>query len=106
MPKKFGYRPKGDLRRYYEPAIEALREANIVFEINTAGLRKPAKEIYPAQEFLELACQAGVPLVINSDSHSPGEIGAGFDVATARAREAGYRQVVRWRLRERIAEEL
>jgi histidinol-phosphatase (PHP family) len=106
LPKKFGYRPKGDLRRYYGPAVEALREANVAFEINTAGLRKPAKEIYPAQEFLELASQAGVPLVINSDSHSPGEIGAGFDVATDRAREAGYRQVVRWRLRERIAVEL
>ena len=106
LPKKFGYRPKGDLRRYYGPAVEALREANGAFEINTAGLRKPANEIYPAQEFLELASQAGVPLVINSDSHSPGELGAGFEVATARAREAGYRQVARWLRRERSTAEL
>jgi len=83
-----------------------LREANVAFEINTAGLRKPANEIYPAQEFLELASQAGVPLVINSDSHSPGELGAGFEVATARAREAGYRQVARWLRRERSTAEL
>jgi histidinol-phosphatase (PHP family) len=106
LPKKFGHRPRGDLRRYYEPAIQALREANIAFEINTAGLRKPANEIYPAQEFLELAAQAGVPLVINSDSHSPGEIGTGFEVAAARAKEAGYRHVVRWMGRQRFDVEL
>jgi histidinol-phosphatase (PHP family) len=106
LPKKFGYRPKADLRRYYEPAIESLRDSDVAFEINTAGLRKPAKEVYPAQDFLELAAEAGVPLVINSDSHSPSEIGAGFEVAIARARDAGYRQVVRWSGRKRFTVEL
>ena len=106
LPKKFGFRPKGDLNRYYCPAIEALRDCNVAFEINTAGLRKPANELYPAQAFLELAAEAGVPLVINSDSHSPAEIGSGFDVAVARAREAGYRQVARWAGRKRTVVEL
>src|SRR5208283_3374564 len=34
LPKKFGYRPSGDLRRYYEPVIDALAKGKIAFEIN------------------------------------------------------------------------
>ena len=84
LPKKFGHRPSGDLRRYYEPAIAALHQHGIAFEINTAGLRKPANEMYPAREFLELGAKAGVPIVINSDAHSPAELTAGFDFAQCR----------------------
>ena len=106
LPKKFGFRPPGDLRRYYGPAIEALRDTGLAFEINTGGLRKPVKEVYPNQLFLQLAAQAGVPLVINSDSHSPAEIGAGFEIARTQAREAGYRKVARWSGRQRLEADL
>ncbi|MEI9897282.1 MAG: dihydropteroate synthase [Chthoniobacter sp.] len=70
LPKKFGFRPEGDLRRFYEPAIAALAETKTPFEINTAGWRKDCREQYPAREFIELAAAAGVPLLINSDSHA------------------------------------
>ena len=40
--------PEGDLRRYYEPALEAIAETGIAVEVSTAGLRKPVGEIYPA----------------------------------------------------------
>src|SRR5579862_4619457 len=66
LVKKFGFRPEGDLRRYYEPAIAALAETGVPFEINTAGLSKEVAEIYPSAEFLRLAREAGVPLHINS----------------------------------------
>ena len=102
LPKKFGYRPQGDLTRFYEPVIAALAEVNGAFEINTAGLRKPVKELYPAAEFLQLARAAEIPLVINSDSHSPAEIGQGFAAAQAAARTAGYTQILRFRNRERF----
>lgn len=61
LPKKFGYRPDGDLRRFYEPSIQALADTGLAFEINTAGLRKPCREAYPAVPFLQLARTAGVP---------------------------------------------
>src|SRR5258705_340695 len=41
--------PDTDPRRYYEPAIEAMLEANVAMEVSTAGLRKPVGEIYPAR---------------------------------------------------------
>lgn len=101
LPKKFGVSPEGDLRRYYEPAIEALADTGLAYEINTAGLRKPCAEQYPAARFLELAHSAGVPLLINSDAHHPTEVGADFDRALALARAAGYTRAARFARRQR-----
>ncbi|RYD74883.1 MAG: histidinol-phosphatase HisJ family protein [Verrucomicrobiaceae bacterium] len=101
LPKKFGFRPEGDLWRYYESAIAALVESDVAFEINTAGLRKECRELYPAQEFLTMACAAGVPLLINSDAHDPVELGAGFPDAVSAARSAGYTHCLRFAGRQR-----
>lgn len=102
LPKKFGHRPAGDLRRFYEPVIAALADMSGAFEINTAGLRKPAGELYPAPGFLEMARAAGVPLVINSDAHAPEELGAGFAEAIAAAAAAGYTESLRFAGRQRF----
>jgi histidinol-phosphatase (PHP family) len=90
LPKKFGHRPEGDLRRFYEPVVQALVDTGTAYEINTAGLRKDARELYPARGFVELAFQAGVPLLINSDAHKPEEVGANFAEALTMARDVGY----------------
>jgi histidinol-phosphatase (PHP family) len=102
LAKKFAYRPTGDLRRYYEPAIESMAARDVAFEINTAGLRKDAKEIYPALEFLQLAHEAGIAMLINSDAHAPEEVGYKFDQARDLARQAGYSKVCRFEKRQRI----
>jgi histidinol-phosphatase (PHP family) len=91
LVKKFGHRPDGDPRRFYEPVVQAFVDTGTVMEVSTAGLRKDCRELYPAKELIELACRAGVPIVISSDAHQPGEVGAGFDLALAAVREAGYR---------------
>lgn len=96
LPKKFGFVPPGDLRRYFEPSVAALAETGTPFEINTAGWRKPCAEQYPSRTFLDLAAAAGVPLLINSDAHAPGELGAGFADAVAVAKAAGFTHTVRF----------
>ncbi len=101
LPKKFGFVPAGDLRRFYEPAIQALVDTGIAYEVNTAGLRKDCRALYPARGFVELAREAGVPVLINSDAHDPAELGAGYAEAVAMLREAGYREVVRFERRRR-----
>jgi histidinol-phosphatase (PHP family) len=102
LPKKFGYRPPGDLQRYYEPAIAALVRHKVGYEINTAGLRKGAGEVYPAYGFIELAAKANVAVIINSDAHAPGEVGYQFDLAQKLARNAGYCRTLRFAERKRI----
>jgi len=47
-----------------------------------------------------------VPIVINSDAHSPQEVAWGFAEALKLARAVGYRQVVRFSRRQRTAVDL
>ena len=96
LPKKFGFIPDGDLRRFYDPVIAALAETGTPFEINTAGWRKQCAEQYPARQFLELARAANVPLLINSDSHDVAELTAGFAEAVALAKDAGFTHTLRF----------
>ena len=70
--------PDGDLRSYYEPAIEAIAESEIAVEVSTAGLRKRARELYPAQAFLEMCLDAGAPIALSSDAHRPEDVGADY----------------------------
>jgi histidinol-phosphatase (PHP family) len=73
--------PEGDLRRYYEPAIEAIAEAGIAVEVSTAGLRKRTRELYPARAFLEMCVEADAPVALSSDAHRPEDVGADYDQA-------------------------
>ena len=96
LPKKFGFRPPGDLRRYYEPTVAAAARHGVAMEISTAGLHKPVGELYPATELLAMMHAAEVPVVISSDAHAPGEVGRDFAHATAAARAAGYTHSLRF----------
>ncbi len=62
--------PEGDLRRYYELAMDGIAESGIAIEVSTAGLRKRAQEIYPAPAFLAMCLEAGAPVALSSDAHS------------------------------------
>lgn len=106
LVKKFGFVPAGDLDRYYEPAVDAVAASGCVIELNTAGWHKPCVECYPAPRFLELACSAGIPLVLSSDAHAPAEVGRDFARASAVARAAGYQATVLLEGRRRRAEVL
>jgi len=88
--KKFGFFPDGDLTRFYEPAVDAIAAAGAIIELNTAGWHKPCAEAYPHSSFLELARDAGIDLVISSDSHAPSEVARDFEKARELARNAGY----------------
>ena len=49
----------------------------------------------------QTAHAAGIPIVINSDAHDPGEVGRDFDQAVRAAKAAGYTQVCRFARRQR-----
>ncbi len=70
-------------------------------EVNTAGLHRPVREIYPAEPFLRLCRDYGVPIVISSDAHRPEEVGRDREAALALARRCGYSRVCRFVQRRR-----
>jgi histidinol-phosphatase (PHP family) len=99
-----GRRPEGDLRRYYEPAVEGIAAAGIAVEVSTAGLRKPAGEIYPARAFLEMCVDAGVPVALSSDAHRPEDVGADYDRALELLASVGVSELCVFERRERRLE--
>jgi len=100
LPKKFGFKPRQDCTPLYEKFLDAAKKSGCAIELNTAGLRKDCKEIYPSRQMLELAFRKGVPITFGSDSHAPGEVGMNFGEAIKLAREAGYQESCRFARRK------
>jgi histidinol-phosphatase (PHP family) len=86
-------RPDGDLRRYYEPAVEAFAEAGVAVEVSTAGLRKPVGELYPARALLEMVVDAGCPIALSSDAHVPDQLGFRYEEAVRELEAVGVREL-------------
>lgn len=101
LPKKFGIRPKEDCAPLYAPFLDAAAASGTAIEINTAGLRKECRELYPNPRLLGMARERGVAITFGSDAHAPGEVGADFGSAIELARAAGYRSSVRFKQRQR-----
>lgn len=89
--KKFCFRPTTDCAPLYDRFLAAARRTGTAIELNTAGLRKDCREIYPSREILERAFRAQVPITFGSDAHAPEEVGMDFYQAIALAKSVGYR---------------
>jgi len=98
--------PAGDLRRFYDRAMEGIAESDVAIEVSTAGLRKPVAEIYPAPPFLEMCLEAGCPVALSSDAHVPDHLGHRYDEAVALLRSLGVHEIAVFERRERRLEPL
>ena len=96
--------PEGDLRRYYEPAVEGFLEGGVAVEVSTAGLRKPVGEIYPSRRFLEVVVDAGLPIALSSDAHVPDQIGYRYEDALELLEEVGIGELCVFERRSRRLE--
>jgi histidinol-phosphatase (PHP family) len=97
-------RPEGDLRRYYELAMEGIAESRIAVEVSTAGLRKRTQELYPAPAFLQMALEAGAPVALSSDAHRPEDVGADYERALELLDDLGVGELCVFDRRERRLE--
>ena len=97
-------RPEGDLRRFYERAMDGIAEGQIAVEVSTAGLRKPVSEIYPDPAFLAMCLEAGCPVALSSDAHVPAQIGFRYEQALELLDELGVGELAVFERRERRLE--
>ncbi len=100
LPKKFGARPTVDLTDEVTATAKVFKETGVAIEINTAGLRKPIKEMYPAPNCLKIYRDAGVPLTFGSDSHDLQDVGRDFDKARDLALSVGYSEYLTFKNRK------
>ncbi len=91
--KKFGFKPAKDIIPLYEKTVKIIAGSGVCVEINTAGLRVPAGEIYPSPGFLEICRGYGVPVSLGSDAHKPDQVGCNFTEAINLLKAVGYREV-------------
>ncbi len=101
LAKKFCFYPQEDCMPLFRRFLAVARKSGAAIELNTAGMRKDCKEIYPSRSILELAHELAVPITFGSDAHAPGEVGADFNKAVALARSVGYSHWLRFTQRRR-----
>lgn len=101
LPKKFKIYPKQDSTPLFNRFLDVAQKRNVAIELNTAGLRKECREIYPSRAFLQLAAQRKIPVTFGSDAHAPSEVGSAFAEAVALARSVGYTRSCRFSQRRR-----
>lgn len=76
--KKFGFKPENGYMNLVEDLLPDLKKSKMVVEINTSGLRKPVKEIYPSEEILVFLHRNGIKFTAGSDAHDPEQVGYKF----------------------------
>jgi histidinol-phosphatase (PHP family) len=98
--------PDGDLRRFYERAMDGIADSDVAVEVSTAGLRKPVAEIYPAPALLEMCLDAGRPVALSSDAHEPDQLGHEYARTVEQLRGLGVTEIALFDGRERSMAEL
>ena len=74
-----------------DPILQALIDADVVPEINTAGMRRAEAEEYPSRSILKRYRELGGRAVsIGSDAHHSRDIGARFGEVAERLQAIGF----------------
>jgi histidinol-phosphatase (PHP family) len=94
-------RPSRDPRFHYELAMDGIAEADVAIEVSTAGLRKAAREIYPSPAFLSMCLEAGRPVALSSDAHTPNDLGYRYEEAVELLSSLGVREIAVFERRRR-----
>ncbi|HOV60970.1 MAG TPA: histidinol-phosphatase [Candidatus Hydrogenedentes bacterium] len=80
-------------RRAALEALEAVRDAGCILDINTGGYRKGLGRPYPAAFIVRAAADMGIPVCPGDDSHAVEEVGYGLEAARAYLLAHGIREV-------------
>lgn len=101
LVKIWGHKPMDQtILHYAKPVLDAIKDTGMAVEINTGGLRKPVKEIYPAGKILAMMKAMEINILFSSDAHHPDQVGMNFDQALLLAQRAGYQESVDFYKRE------
>ncbi len=90
LVKKFGVYPSYDLGDWNAEMARVAARSGRMVEVNTSGMRNPARECYPSLPLLTAFHAAGVDCTVGTDAHSPDLIASGLERAYAIMRLAGY----------------
>lgn len=81
------------------PTLAEIARAGICLEINTSGYRHTElaePQTYPALPVVADAIKLGIPLLVDSDSHKPEQVGTKFAVVESFLRDHNCRKLARF----------
>ncbi len=87
-------------------ALDAITEAGMVVELNTAGWAMPSAECYPSPRLLAACKERGIPMTISADAHSAQDLLRDFERAVDTLRALGITEVARLEQRRIIMQPL
>ena len=94
--------PDFDVSKYLERVAKALKLANMAVDVNTGTrYRYPIEEISPYKEFMKIAAEYELPIIISSDAHKPEDCGNFNDEAIVYVKNFGYNKMLRFKNRQR-----
>jgi histidinol-phosphatase (PHP family) len=99
--KVFKFMPNKDISIIAKDALSAIKEADMVLEINMAGYRKPIAESYPSLSLLQQAYALDIPITFGSDAHKPEQVSLFGEEVEAMAKSVGYTQCAIFHNRKR-----
>ncbi|MGB9680403.1 MAG: histidinol-phosphatase [Thermoanaerobacteraceae bacterium] len=102
LVKIFGYRAKPHTFSRIKLTMEKIADTGIAVEVSTAGLRKPVREIYPSVEIMEMIREFNMPVLVNSDAHTPEDVGRDFDKAYEYIKSFGINTLYYFNKRNKI----
>jgi histidinol-phosphatase (PHP family) len=82
------------IRAAASAALDAIRDAGCILDINTAGYRRGFGRPYPAPWILEAVRERGIPCCFGDDSHSVAQVGAGIAEARQYLIDHGVDEVI------------
>ena len=106
LPKKFMKAPTKNIDDIVWSVLRAIKNQGMAIELNTAGLRKPVKEIYPSKRILEMCYQLKIPLTLGSDAHDPEEVAYAFPPSIDLLKSIGYKEIITFKKRKPFKIEL
>lgn len=98
--KIFNYRPQKDILDYAAPTLKLIAENKMVMEVNTNGLNKAVKEIYPEKRILKKAYQLGVKVTMSSDAHQAERVGENLSRVRKELLAIGFSEIAVFENRE------
>ncbi len=82
-------------REEVEKTLDVIAKAGTIVEVNTRGLYKKAVDTtYPSPWILEKIRERGIPIMMNSDSHTPDEITGRFEETARLLLDLGFTELM------------
>lgn len=107
LDAQHGVHPGSSLQSDLEEAfLERAARVPVVLEINSGGLLRPARELFPRPQVAQRIAEMGLPISTASDAHRPEDVGHDFPNLYRQLREWGFTEVTGFSRRRRVSHPL